>query len=282
MPAIETLCEIGATTAWVLGHRAAGRRVGLVPTMGALHAGHLSLARRAVSECDVTLATVFVNPTQFAAEEDLDRYPRDLDADREALAAIGVSAVFAPAVEAMYPDGFATSIDVGHVARVLEGAARPTHFAGVATVVAKLMAIAPADAAYFGHKDYQQTVVIRRLAADLNLAPRVVVCPTVRDADGLAMSSRNAYLSADERERALSLSRGLRKAEALHAGGVRDAGELREAVLRELRAAAVEADYAAVLADGTVDPIEAVTGPAIVAVAARVGRTRLIDNVRLA
>ena len=276
------LAEIDPARRWVRDHQIAGRRVGLVPTMGALHAGHLSLAAAARRDCDAVVATIFVNPTQFSPSEDFERYPRDLPSDCERLASVGVDLVFAPAVETMYPPDAATQIDVGPVARPLEGVSRPTHFAGVATVVAKLFNVLPADRAYFGQKDYQQTVVVRRMATDLNLPVEVVVCPTVREPDGLAMSSRNAYLSPDQRERALCLSRGLREAERLHAAGERRASTLREAVRGVIEAVeGVELEYVAVMPDGAIDQPEVVEGPAVAAVAARVGQTRLIDNVRL-
>ena len=283
MPTPLLLTEIEATRAWVRERQRAGETVGVVPTMGALHAGHLSLAEAARKGCDRVIATVFVNPTQFSPSEDFERYPRDLEADAAKLGGAGVEAIFAPSVAVMYPPTASTSIDVGPVALPFEGSIRPTHFAGVATVVAKLFMIAPADRAYFGQKDYQQTVVVRRMVADLNLPIEVVVCPTVREADGLAMSSRNAYLSADERQRALSLSRALREAERLYAGGERDASTLREAARSVIAATkGVELQYVAVLRDGTMDQVEAIDSAAVIAVAARVGQTRLIDNVRLA
>lgn len=282
MPTPLLLHEIDATRQWVRERQRAGETVGIVPTMGALHAGHLSLAEAARKECDRVIATVFVNPTQFAPSEDFERYPRDLDTDAKKLGDIGVEAIFAPSVAVMYPAGATTSIDVGPVALPFEGAIRPTHFAGVATVVAKLFMIAPADRAYFGQKDYQQTVVVRRMVADLNLPIEVVVCPTVRETDGLAMSSRNAYLSADERQRALCLSGGLREAENLYAAGERVASTLRDAVRKVItNTEGVELQYVAVLRDGTMDEVETVDSPAVIAVAARVGQTRLIDNIRL-
>ena len=276
------LTEIDATRRWVRDHQTAGRTVGLVPTMGALHEGHLSLARAANSECDVVLTTVFVNPTQFGPGEDYERYPRDVGRDMALLSEVGVDAVFAPTVEAMYPADSVVTIDVGDAGRVLEGRSRPTHFAGVATVVAKLFAIAPADRAYFGQKDYQQTVVLRRLVKELFAPTELVICPIVREPDGLAMSSRNAYLSPAEREQATALSRGLGTAQRLHAAGERDAGPIRDAVEEIVRAAdGVTLDYVAVVAEGTLREVETLDGPAVVAVAARVGQTRLIDNVRL-
>lgn len=274
--------QIEPTHCWVRDAQREGQTVGLVPTMGALHEGHLSLARAARGQCDRVIASIFVNPTQFAPGEDYERYPRDLDSDAARLAEVGVEAVFAPTTETMYPPGSGTTIDVGPVAMPYEGASRPTHFSGVATVVAKLFHIAPADRAYFGQKDYQQTVVVRRMVADLNLPIEVVVCPIIREPDGLAMSSRNAYLRPDERERALTLSRGLHLAESLHAGGERDPAKLREAVSQEIESmAGVELEYVALMAEGTVKEVTRVEGPAVLAVAARVGQTRLIDNVRL-
>lgn len=274
--------EIDAMRTWVRDQRSKGLSIGLVPTMGALHRGHLSLVLNAKTECDVVVASIFVNPTQFAPGEDYERYPRDLAADAKHLAGVGVSAVFAPTVETMYPAGAETTIDVGTAARTLEGESRPQHFAGVATVVAKLFAIVPADRAYFGQKDYQQTVVIRRMVADLNLPTEVVVCPIVREPDGLAMSSRNAYLSTVERSRSLALSQGLGEAKRHHALGERSTNKIREAVQAVVELTpGVELEYVAVMRDGTVDQPETITGPAVVAIAARVGQTRLIDNLPL-
>lgn len=282
MAAPLVFTEIDAMRSWVREQQHSGQSVGLTPTMGALHEGHLSLAHAAREQCDRVVASVFVNPTQFAAHEDLGKYPRDLGHDRELLGSIGVDVVFAPSVETMYPPDAGTTIDVGQVARPLEGTSRPNHFAGVATVVAKLFSIAPADRAYFGQKDYQQTVVIRRLVADLNYPIEVVICPTVREPDGLAMSSRNAYLTPTQRGQALALSRGLREAERLHAAGEREAEPIRAAVADTIAATeGVDLEYAAVLRDGTMDQPDSIDGPAVVAVAARVGETRLIDNVRL-
>ncbi|MGL4513719.1 MAG: pantoate--beta-alanine ligase [Lacipirellulaceae bacterium] len=274
------LTEAAAARDWVRRAQAEGERVGVVPTMGALHAGHVSLATAALAECPRVVATVFVNPTQFGPGEDFARYPRDLAGDLAKLEAAGCGAVFAPAVETLYPTGAETTIDVGSVALPFEGAIRPTHFRGVATVVAKLLAILPADRAYFGQKDYQQTVVVRHLARDLCLPTEVVVCPTVREPDGLAMSSRNAYLSPDERERALCLSRALRTIERLVSEGQRDAAKLRAAGLAVVESTpGVEPQYLELVREGSVDRVEHVGGPTVVVVAARVGATRLIDNV---
>jgi pantoate--beta-alanine ligase len=250
--------------------------------MGALHEGHLSLVDASRSECDVTIATIFVNPTQFAPTEDFNKYPRDLDRDLALLGGRGCDVVFAPTVEEMYPPGHTTSIDVGPIARVLEGEFRPTHFAGVATVVMKLFQIAPADRAYFGRKDYQQTLVIRRMVDDLNVPIEVRICPIVREPDGLAMSSRNAYLSPDERRRALSLSRSLRHAEELVRGGETSTAKLERAMRTIIEeTGGVDVQYIAFVEDGTVTPVREVRGPTTVAIAAYVGKTRLIDNLGL-
>lgn len=267
---------------WVLDQRLAGRSVGLVPTMGALHDGHLSLVQAAKRDCDLAVTTLFVNPTQFGPGEDFERYPRDLAGDQLLLATAGCDALFAPSVEAMFPADSQTRIDVGAAARTLEGAIRPTHFQGVATVVMKLFNIAPADRAYFGQKDYQQTVVIRHLVRDLNVPIEVCVCPIVREPDGLAMSSRNAYLSPEERAHALVLYRALRACESAFALGERDPQRLREAMLAEFAGEdGVELDYAELLLDGGMNPATPGDQAMTVVVAARVGRTRLIDNLRL-
>jgi pantoate--beta-alanine ligase len=266
----------------VLAARSAGRSVGLVPTMGALHEGHLSLIDAARVECDVVLATVFVNPAQFAAGEDFERYPRDLARDAALLGSRGCELVFAPSRGEMYRPAHTTFIDVGPLGAVLEGEFRPTHFRGVATIVLKLFNLAPADRAYFGRKDYQQTLVVRQMVADLNVPIDVRVCPIVREPDGLAMSSRNAYLTTDERQRARALSRSLRLAEHLVAQGTRDVAAVRAHMERELNSAGqVDVQYIAIVADGTVAPVERIDEPTTIAIAAIVGKTRLIDNVRV-
>jgi pantoate--beta-alanine ligase len=261
--------------------RRAGQSVGLVPTMGALHDGHLSLLDAARNECDVTAVTIFVNPTQFGAEEDFCRYPRDLERDVSLLGQRGCDFVFAPSSDEMYGPNHATFVDVGPLGRALEGEFRPTHFRGVATVVLKLFLLAPADRAYFGRKDYQQTLVVRQMAADLNVPIDVRVCPIVREADGLAMSSRNAYLSADERQRALVLPRSLKLAEDFVASGEREVTVVRGQMQRKIEAEGVELQYIAFVVDGTMNPVEQIEGPTTVAIAAKVGKTRLIDNTLL-
>jgi pantoate--beta-alanine ligase len=247
--------------------------------MGALHAGHLSLVERSCADCGYTVVSIFVNPMQFGPHEDFARYPRDLEADLRALAAYPVDLVFVPSTETMYPPGSTTAVEVGSVAEKWEGACRPGHFRGVATVVLKLLNLVRPDVAYFGQKDYQQTVVVRRMVADLDVPVEIRVCPTVREADGLALSSRNVYLSPADREKALSLSRGLRRAEELVRGGQRDAAIVRQAVHDVLSSAAgVKADYVAVVDPQTLEEVRTVDQPTLVAVAARVGTTRLIDN----
>ncbi|MEQ8785443.1 MAG: pantoate--beta-alanine ligase [Pirellulaceae bacterium] len=262
--------------------RGVGKRIGVVPTMGALHEGHLSLVRASRAECDVTIATIFVNPTQFGPGEDLDRYPRQLARDLEMLGELGVEIVFAPAAGEMYPPGFSTSVEPPASARPLEGECRPGHFAGVATVVLKLLNLAGADRAYFGHKDYQQSVVVRHMVRDLNVPCEIVVCPTVRESDGLALSSRNAYLSDEERRRALSISRGLRRAKELVTAGERDANTVRGAMQQVLLEAEVtDVDYVALVEPESLEALACLDREFVALIAARVGKTRLIDNLRI-
>jgi pantoate--beta-alanine ligase len=264
--------------------RRAGRSIGLVPTMGAFHDGHLSLIRRAREQCDVVVVSLFVNPAQFGPGEDLEAYPRDEARDLELAAAEGVDVLFAPPVEEVYPPGFDTSVAVGGLTEVLDGAPDQRgsrHFAGVTTVVTKLFNMAGPDVAYFGQKDAQQALVIRRLVRDLDIPVRIEVCPTIRDRDGLALSSRNAYLSAAERERALGLSRALRAAEETVAGGQLDAWAVLEAARGELDAAGIDPEYLELRSTTDLSPVERVNGSTLLAVAARVGRARLIDNTIL-
>ncbi len=261
--------------------RKSGRTVGFVPTMGALHEGHLALARTAKARASFVVASIFVNPTQFGPNEDLSRYPRDLEGDLAKLTSVGVDAVFAPTAAEVYPPGDQTRVRVGTVAEPLCGAFRPGHFEGVATVVAKLFAIVGPSVAVFGRKDYQQLLVIRRLVRDLFFPIEVLAHPIVREADGLAMSSRNAYLSTDDRKKALSLVRGLDAAARRFAQGERRAREL-ERVARDLvEPVATSIDYVEARADETLDPITEVGSRAVLAIACRIGTTRLIDNVVL-
>ena len=259
----------------------ARRPVGLVPTMGALHAGHVALLRRARTECETVVMSLFINPAQFNASEDLDSYPRDESADSAIAEREGVDLVFAPGLAEVYPAGFQTSVEVADLGAVLEGdesARGPEHLRGVATVVAKLLNMASPDIAYFGQKDAQQLAVIRRLVTDLDLGVRIEAVATVREPDGLALSSRNALLSAADRERAAALSRALRAGAAVVARGERDAAAVLDAASRVLQAGGIEPDYLALVSPSDLSPVARVNGSTLLAVAARVGRTRLIDN----
>jgi pantoate--beta-alanine ligase len=268
-----------ALAACVAGWKEAGAVVGVVPTMGALHEGHLSLVRAARAECGRVIVTIFVNPTQFNSSADLAAYPRTEEADRALLAPLGVDAVFAPAAEAVYPPGFATDVRVGGITAPLEGVFRPGHFEGVATVVAKLFGMTRADRAYFGEKDWQQLQVVRRMAADLNLPVTVVGCPTLREPDGLARSSRNARLSPEARRIAAALPRALRAAGAALRGGAPAAAALAEA-RAALEAAGFERVEYLDLCDGaTLAPLDRAAPGARLFVAAWAGGVRLIDNL---
>ena len=264
----------------VLAARAAGRRVGFVPTMGALHVGHASLVQAAAAECDDVVVSIFVNPTQFAPHEDFARYPRTLAADVALLAEYGVRWILAPDVAAVYPPDAATRIVVDGPAVPFEGQARPGHFSGVATVVCRLFHAVPADVAFFGAKDWQQTLVIRRMVDDLGLPIAIRVCPTVREADGLALSSRNAYLSANERERATALHACLEEAERLWMADA-DVAAIERRMHDTLSAQDIAVDYATVVAADSLAPLGPDPVPAIALVAGRLGRTRLIDNREL-
>jgi pantoate--beta-alanine ligase len=262
--------------------RRAGRRLGLVPTMGALHEGHLSLVRAARASCDAVAVSIFVNPTQFGPSEDFARYPRSCEHDRELLERAGVDVLFAPSVEEMYPAGAVTWVTVEGLSSKLDGRSRPGHFRGVTTVVAKLLHIVEPDAAFFGQKDAAQVAIIRRMVQDLDLPVEIVVCPIVREPDGLAMSSRNVYLDREQRKRALVLHRSLLRVKQLADSGERDAARLVAAGLAEVAAeGSVRPDYFEIVNPDTLDPVVDVTGGALVAVAAYVGTTRLIDNILL-
>lgn len=276
---MHVLTTVAALRAW---RESALGRVGFVPTMGYLHEGHLSLTRAARAATDTVAASIFVNPTQFGPNEDLARYPRDPDRDLALLEAEGVAAVFMPSPEEMYPSGFATFVEVGPVATRLEGAARLGHFRGVATVVCKLFGIVRPDEAFFGQKDAQQLLVIRRMTSDLNLGVEIVAAPTVREPDGLALSSRNVYLSAEERQRALAISRALRLAEQRLIAGAQPAA-VRAAMRRLLRAAGItRIVYVSVADAASLEELTEFDRPALVSLAVWVGGTRLIDNVLVA
>ena len=253
------------------------RPLGLVPTMGALHDGHISLVRRAREENATAVVSIFVNPAQFGPGEDFTAYPRDMDADLARLEEAGVDVVFAPSADEMYPNGFDTHIDVGRIAERLEGEARPGHFRGVATVVCKLLSIVRPDRVYFGSKDAQQGLVIQRLNTDLDLGAQIVMCPTVREPDGLALSSRNAYLNAEERKAATVLYRALSLARSIGGGSAED---VRSAMLDVLRAEPLASvDYVSVADAATLEELEEIETPALISLAVRIGSTRLIDNI---
>jgi len=261
--------------------RRGGRNVGLVPTMGFFHEGHRSLMRAARADHDLVVTTIFVNPLQFGENEDLAGYPRDLDADTAAADAEGVDVLFVPSVPEMYPEPTVTTVHVAGLTDGLCGAARPTHFDGVTTVVAKLFSIVGPCTAYFGRKDFQQLAVVRRMVADLDLPVRVVGCPLVREPDGVAMSSRNAYLSADERLRATGIFDSLRAAAAALEGGERDPERVRAAVEAEAARHDLELEYAEVRRASDLAPLATLDGEVVVAVASTVGKARLIDNVTM-
>ena len=276
LPIVRTVAELRAkVTAW----RSAHRRIALVPTMGALHAGHLSLLAQAREGADRVIASIFVNPAQFGPHEDLDRYPRDEAGDAAGLARAGCDLLFAPTVTEIYPPGFATKVSVGAIGERLCGAFRPGHFDGVATVVTKLLAQAAPDVAWFGEKDWQQLTIIRRLARDLDLPVAVAGGAIVRDADGLALSSRNIYLSADERVRALALPRALAEARAAIAGGAPVAGALAAGHAALTAAGFARVDYVELAGADDLEPLAAFNRPARLLAAAWMGNTRLIDNL---
>jgi pantoate--beta-alanine ligase len=257
--------------------------LGFLPTMGALHEGHLSLVRRAKAECDVAAASIFVNPLQFAPGEDLARYPRTFEEDCKLLEAEGVEALFAPDAEAMYPDGAVTTVTVAGIGDRLDGASRPGHFAGVATIVAKLFNVVRPDRAYFGQKDAAQLAVIRQMVRDLNFDVELVGCPIVRDADGLALSSRNRYLSATERQQALVLHAALSRMKQMIAEGERDSATLIRGGMEAFQTVTgVRVDYLSLVDARTLLPVASVHSGTLVAIAAYVGNTRLIDNFLMA
>jgi len=276
MKTVRTVAELRAT---LRRTRRQGRSIGLVPTMGAFHEGHLSLIRSAREECDVVVVSLFVNPSQFGPGEDLEAYPRDEERDAALAAEAGADVLFAPAVDEIYPDGFATAVTVAGLGEPLCGAVRgPEHFTGVATVAAKLLNMAGPDVAYFGQKDAQQAAVLRRLVRDLDFPVRIEVLPTVREADGVALSSRNAYLEGADRERAVALRRALDAAEQAVAGGERDAATVAAAAREAMTSCGVEPEYVELVAPDTMAAVQEVQGDVLVAVAARIGPARLIDN----
>lgn len=276
MRTIRTVAELRSA---LVPHRRDGARVGLVPTMGAFHDGHLSLIRQARAQCDVVVVSLFVNPTQFNDPSDLRAYPREESRDAAMAADLGVDYLFTPSQEEVYPPGFATTVSVAGLTDRLEGAHRGrAHFDGVTTVVTKLFNMVGPDVAYFGQKDAQQAIVVRRLVRDLDIPIRIEVCPTIRESDGLAMSSRNVHLSPAERERATALQRALHAVQEAVAAGERDAAAARGAGVAELARAQIEPDYLELVTTDTLTPVERIDGDVLAVIAARVGATRLIDN----
>jgi pantoate--beta-alanine ligase len=280
-PLMLTFRTIKSLSQCLRGYRTSGLRIGFVPTMGFLHDGHRALIAESVARCDITVVSIFVNPAQFGPNEDLERYPRALDADHALCRKAGVSLIFLPDASEIYPPGFQTFVEPGPVAEPLCGAVRPGHFRGVATVVTKLFNIVQPDVAFFGQKDFQQCAVIRQMVRDLNLAVEIVTVPTVREPDGLAMSSRNSYLGPTDRKRALCLSRGLLAAQAAYGEGERDSSQL----IAIAQSHITEVDQLQYLELRDAQKLEAVEGvvdrPAALCIAATVGPTRLIDNVLL-
>ncbi|KPK74524.1 MAG: pantoate--beta-alanine ligase [Phycisphaerae bacterium SM23_30] len=276
----ETIAQVREVIA---GVRASGKTIGCVPTMGGLHEGHLSLLRRCRAECDFAVVTIFVNPTQFGPGEDLESYPRTFEADRAACEEIGVDLIFAPSVKEMYGEENLSWVNVEKISSHLCGASRPHFFRGVCTVVAKLFNIVTPDIAYFGQKDAQQLAVIRRMAADLNFFVEIRSCPTVREADGLALSSRNQYLDADQRRQAVCLSRALERARQLVASGETNPGAviaaMKEIIARESQG---RIDYISIVDNELLQPVARIDRPVLIALAVHLGTARLIDNITAA
>lgn len=281
---MRTFQQVGPLRAYLRTIRQEGKTIGFVPTMGALHEGHLTLARRARGDCDIVIMSIFVNPTQFGPGEDFTSYPRDLHRDQSMAAQAEVDALFSPELEEIYPPGSDTIVDVPQIGALLEGASRPGHFRGVATVVTKLLNIVQPERAYFGQKDYQQLLVIERLTRDLHLQTKIVMIPIVRNADGLALSSRNVNLSPEQRQAATVLHRCLMRAQALVSDGINDARQVRQEVETLLAQEPLAAcDYVALVDSETLQPVASLQDRVtLLALAARFGKTRLIDNCLLA
>jgi pantoate--beta-alanine ligase len=279
---VETIRTIAWMKESARQARGEGRIIGLVPTMGALHAGHIALVERAKRDCSQVIASIFVNPKQFGPKEDFAKYPRTLEADSERLSAAGVDALFLPDAAEIYPSGFRTYINVDRLSERLEGRSRPGHFRGVATVVLKLLEIVQPNFAYFGRKDAQQVRIISQMARDLNLDAEIIVCPIVREPDGLALSSRNAYLNAEERRAATVLHRALRAAKAELTAGTRDSLHLQAVLRKVLEAEPLAAvDYAEIVDADAFEPITRIARPCYIVLAVFIGKTRLIDNLYL-
>ncbi len=267
---------------YIAFQKAKWRSVGLVPTMGFLHEGHVSLIEKSASENDLTVVSIFVNPTQFGPNEDYETYPRDFEADSQAARNAGADILFAPPPDEMYPDGYGTYVYVEGLSDLLCGKSRPDHFRGVASVVCKLFNIVTPDRAYFGQKDAQQLVIIGKMARDLNMGVKIIGCPIIREEDGLAKSSRNTYLSSDERKRAAALCRSLYRAQEMVQAGQRNAGIIHDAMIQTLKEASPDLiDYVEIVNADTLQPVELLAGRVLIALAVRFGQTRLIDNIVL-
>ncbi|MDR1492916.1 MAG: pantoate--beta-alanine ligase [Planctomycetaceae bacterium] len=296
--------DLGAMQQKTLAQKRFGKRIGVVPTMGALHEGHLSIVRRAKAECDFVVVTIFVNPVQFAPTEDFDKYPRTLEHDLELLKPLNVDLIFTPTEKNMYPAGYDTFVEAGSLTKRLEGECRPSHFRGVTTVVLKLLNITSADAAFFGQKDYQQYCVVRKMAADFNLPVDIFACPIIRESDGLALSSRNRYLSSEERTQALALSQGLKRSQCMLEAGVADVKKIRREIQAIIETSPLaEIEYIAIADPLTLEELTVIPNNshniasqrhfwryilpenqlprAVVLLAVRFGKTRLIDNCLL-
>lgn len=279
---MEVVTTVGGMKSYVRAIKQKGETICLVPTMGFLHEGHLELMRAGRKMADHLVISIFVNPAQFGPTEDLAKYPRDFDRDRELSEGVGVECIFFPSVPEMYPDGYVTYINVEEITSRLCGIARPTHFRGVTTVVAKLFNIIEPDVSVFGEKDYQQLTVIRRMVADLNMSVKVASHPTVRETDGLAMSSRNKYLNPQQRQDALVLSRALKKAQELINTGERDAVKIRQTAIDIISSAPDAAiDYVEIVHPESLESIHLIESKAVMALAVKIGNTRLIDNMKL-
>lgn len=279
MKLVETISELKAI---IRSNKSEGKTIGLVPTMGYLHEGHLSLVKRSVQDNDFTVMSIFVNPTQFGPNEDFEKYPRDMERDLRLAESVGADVVFAPCVTEMYPDGYKTYVEVEDITKVLCGLSRPGHFKGVTTVVNKLFNIVEPDKAYFGQKDAQQVIVIKKMVRDLNMNLEIVTCPIIRESDGLAMSSRNVYLSKEERAAAVILSKSLFEAEELIKKGEKSTRKVIEYIRNRIMSEKLaDIDYVEVVSTDGLGKLEEISGSVLIALAVRFGKTRLIDNIIL-
>lgn len=279
MKLVETISELKAI---IRSNKSEGKTIGLVPTMGYLHEGHLSLVKRSVQDNDFTVMSIFVNPTQFGPNEDFEKYPRDMERDLRLAESVGADVVFAPCVTEMYPDGYKTYVEVEDITKVLCGLSRPGHFKGVTTVVNKLFNIVEPDKAYFGQKDAQQVIVIKKMVRDLNMDLEIVTCPIIRESDGLAMSSRNVYLSKEERAAAVILSKSLFEAEELIKKGEKSTRKVIEYIRNRIMSEKfADIDYVEVVSTDGLGKLEEISGSVLIALAVRFGKTRLIDNIIL-